>query len=361
MTGVDFSPLIQLMLLGLALGAVPLAVWGLRTRGVPAAVRLRRLCLLTAFLTFDLVVFGAFTRLSDSGLGCPDWPGCYGEMSPIAAHADIAAEMAQRPHGPVTHTKAWVEMVHRYWASAVGFLILVQAGLALYWRSHLHRSVPWLAGASLVWVVIQGVFGAWTVTWGLFPAIVTAHLLGGLILLALLVSMAWALDRSTWWASAGQRWALRGALGLTVLQILLGGWVSTNYAVMSCPDFPTCHGQAWPPMDWAQGFEVWRELGVTAGGEALPASALTAIHMAHRLGALAVTSALLAVAFALRRGQARAALGLVVLTTVQVFTGISNVVLGWPLVAALVHSAGAAALLVLLLHLSLGASEGQKS
>lgn len=349
MSGVDWAPLLELLLIGLALGAVPLAWWIWRAKADEPRARLRALTLLTLFLTFDLVIFGAFTRLSDSGLGCPDWPGCYGEASPLGARAEIAAEQALRPTGPVTHGKAWVEMVHRYWASSVGFLILVLAVLAWRWRRPDLPHPGW-ALLTLAWVLMQGAFGALTVTWKLFPAIVTLHLMGGLGLLVLLALQAERLQPKPL-PQHQETGALRGlwrtAGALLCLQIALGGWVSTNYAVLICSDFPTCQGQWWPQTDFAEGFRLWRELGREADGGWLTQPALTAIHLAHRLGALLASAALLALAWALHRaGQARWAALFAGLLVWQVVSGVSNVVLGWPLLAALMHSGGAAALVL---------------
>ncbi|WP_374660559.1 heme A synthase [Inhella sp.] len=346
MSGVDWAPLLELLLIGLAVAAVPLAVWIWKAKSGDPRSRLRALTLLTLFLTFDLIVFGAFTRLSDSGLGCPDWPGCYGQASPLGARAEIAAEQALRPTGPVTHGKAWVEMVHRYWASGVGFLILVMAGLAWRWR-RLPLPHPGWSALTLAWVLVQGGFGALTVTWKLFPAIVTLHLLFGLGLMVLLALHAERLQprplhlppavMGLWWAAGALLW----------LQIVLGGWVSTNYAVLICSDFPTCQGRWWPEADFSEGFRLWRELGREADGGWLAQPALTAIHLAHRMGAVFATAALLALAWSLRRaGESRWAVVFAVLVGLQVFSGVSNVVLGWPLLAALLHSGGAAALVL---------------
>lgn len=344
MSGVDWAPLLELLLLGLALGALPLAWWAWRARQGHPGARLRALTLLTLFLTFDLVVFGAFTRLTDSGLGCPDWPGCYGELSPVGARAAIAAEEALRPQGPVTHGKAWVEMVHRYWASAVGFLIVVAAVLAWRWRSARLPHPAW-AGLTLVWVLVQGAFGAFTVTWKLFPAVVTLHLLFGLGLMVLLALQAERLRPRALHAPVGALWVLAG-LGLWG-QVTLGGWVSTNYAVLICPDFPTCQGQWAPLVDFAAGLNPWRELGHDARGSLLSVPALTAIHLTHRLGAVLASTLVAGLAWGLwRAGQARWALVLLALLAWQWVSGISNVVLGWPLVAALMHSAGAAGLVL---------------
>lgn len=350
MSGVDLAPLVELLLLGLAIGSLPLAFWLARSRKLDRRGRLRALALLTLFLTFDLVAFGAFTRLTDSGLGCPDWPGCYGEASPLGARQEIAAEQAARPHGPVTFSKAWIEMVHRYWASVVGFLILVMAVLAWRWRLHAGHALLLLA-----WVILQGAFGALTVTWKLFPAIVTLHLLFGLGLLVLLAQQAERL-RAQPQAAIGQGlrplWWLAG--GLLWLQIALGGWVSTNYAVLICADFPQCQGQWWPAMDFAEGFRLWRQLGSDGAGGMLSLQALTAIHVVHRLAAIVLSVALVALAWRLwRAGGSRWAMALLGLLGLQIATGVSNVVLGWPLLAALLHSGGAAALVLVWTFLGL--------
>ena len=263
--------------------------------------------MLTLFLTFDLTLFGAFTRLTDSGLGCPDWPGCYGNASPVGARHDIALAQAAQPTGPVTHGKAWVEMVHRYLATGVGVLILVLAIATWVARRRQRRPrrqrrasplSPWWPAATLVWVCLQGAFGALTVTMKLFPAIVTLHLLGGVVLLALLCIQAVRYQQAPRErAPTPLPPALRGAAGrhdraAAGLQIALGGWVSTNYAVLACTSFPTCQGSWWPPMDFAQGFELWRQLGVTADGAPIDFAALTAIHYVHRLMAYVVFVAL---------------------------------------------------------------------
>ncbi len=373
---VNWSPLAQMAGLGLLLAGLPLAwvAWRHR-RGGPAARR-RALVWVTLFLTFDLVLFGAFTRLTDSGLGCPDWPGCYGEASPLGARAEIHAEQSLRPDGPVTHRKAWIEMIHRYLATAVGVLIIaIAVGQVRSWRAR--RSLdggpaaeapppqPGLALFTLLWVCLQGAFGAWTVTLKLYPAIVTAHLLGGLTLLGLLTLLAAAPERGRL-AAAGSprlRAGLIGLLLLVVLQISLGGWVSTNYAVLACSDFPTCQGRWWPAMDFEHGFAIFRPLGTGKAGDWLPFAALTAIHMTHRLGAVLVLSALLlAAAVLLRRGPALrpAALALAGLAAWQLASGVSNVVLGWPLLAAVAHTGGAAVLIVLLLRLILRLSPARE-
>ncbi|HJV67791.1 COX15/CtaA family protein [Ideonella sp.] len=356
---VDFSPTLRLLALAAALALLPLAWWWWRHRAAGALARRAALTVLTLFLTFDLVVFGAFTRLTDSGLGCPDWPGCYGEASPIAASVQIAGAEAQQPTGPVTERKAWIEMVHRYLAGAVGALILVLATLSVRARRELPFSLGWPL-ATVAWVIVQGLFGKYTVTLKLYPAIVTLHLFGGLVLLALLAVQAQRYHGRALALAAATRALLAAALLLLAVQVLLGAWVSTNYAVLACRGFPQCNGQWWPaPMDAQQGFTVLRHLGRAGEGGFLPAEALVAIHWAHRVFALVLVSALLALALALWRqagGAARrAALALLALTALQVATGAANVVLHWPLAAALLHTGGAAALSGLLVSLQVRA------
>ncbi|NMM76600.1 heme A synthase [Acidovorax sp. SRB_14] len=376
----DLAPLLELMLLGVVIALGPLVwVWR-RHAGGARGRRLQALTVLTLFLTFDLVLFGAFTRLTDSGLGCPDWPGCYGNASPVGAHAEISAAQTAMPTGPVTHGKAWVEMVHRYLATSVGVLIMVLTALA--WRQWLRLRPqrvpsdggaqnavplpsPWWPTATLVWVCLQGAFGALTVTMKLFPAIVTLHLAGGLVLLALLCVQAvqhtqWAQGLAPAVLAPGLRALMALTAAAVALQVLLGGWVSTNYAVLACSTFPLCQGSWWPAMDFAQGFEVWRALGVLQDGSHVSFAALTAIHYAHRLVAYAVLPMLGLLAWRLRLAARRAPAGapgalwgaqarwIAGLAGLQFATGLSNVVLDWPLIAAVLHTGGAAALVVVL-------------
>lgn len=345
----DLAPAARLMLMGVVIALGPLAWVWLRNRDASPARRLRALTLLTLFLTFDLVLFGAFTRLTDSGLGCPDWPGCYGEASPLGARDDIHAAQTALPSGPVTVAKAWIEMLHRYLAMTVGLLIVVATALAWRGRRQLPHS-PWWATATLAWVLVQGLFGKYTVTLKLYPAIVTAHLLGAMVLLALLVLQHESFRDRPLRGLALRPAAVAAVLAVVVVQIALGGWVSTNYAVLACQGFPACNGQWWPATDFGHGFTVLRELGRAGHGGYLPFEALVAIHLTHRGFALLAFAALGALAWALARrpGGRRAAAWLAGLALWQAASGLSNVVLGWPIVAALAHSAGAAALVAVL-------------
>lgn len=343
----DWTSLTGLALIALAIVSVVLMVawWrgGLRHRTRPQ--RVAALAGLTLFLCFDLVVFGAYTRLSDSGLGCPDWPGCYATSSPVAAAQHIAHAQALAPAGPVTEKKAWIEMIHRYFAMALGTLIILMLAAAAFARDRRARA---LAGVTLAWVIAQGAFGALTVTWKLYPAIVTGHLLGGMGLLALLALQA-PVRAGAVAGAARDRWALWLAALALLLQIALGGWVSTNYAVLACTGFPQCNGHWWPAMNWSEGFTFARELGRRADGEPIAMTALVAIQWTHRLFAVVFVAAMgWLVARLWKRGPAsrRRAVIIGCLVVVQLATGLSNVVLGWPLVAALAHTAGAAALVI---------------
>lgn len=393
--------------------------------------RYRRLLSITLFLTFDLIIFGAFVRLVDAGLGCPDWPGCYGHVTPHGAAEHIAAEVAVLPDGPVTVFKAWVEMLHRYIASGLGLLVIALLWLTVRWRrlDRINNSescavsgrvaaespveagdrvAPGAGGAAegnlartgapsvadgsaterqasalavtrhaagrlnrhrfgeiryadgsfapsvvlavftLVWIILQGLFGMWTVTLRLMPVVVTAHLLGAQILfMALMAQQNRVQPQPVVTPSAAPLagWS-RLLLVLLIAQLLLGGWVSSNYAALGCEDFPLCHGSLWPDMDLASGFELWRPLGTQADGEPLEYQALTGIHYMHRLMAYVVFALAGVLAWRLWRlhGLERLARLLAAVLLVQFITGLANVFLDWPLVAALAHTAGAAGL-----------------
>lgn len=307
-----------------------------------------------AVLAFVVVVVGAYVRLMDAGLGCPDWPGCYGALTPHHASDDIAKAVAQQggTHGPVSLPKAWKEMVHRYLAGSLGLLILGLAAWSWRSRSEAGRS-RFLATSLVVLVVLQAALGMWTVTMLLKPVIVTLHLLGGMATLALLT---WLALRGTARASGrslsapGVRGAAVAGLLILIGQIALGGWVSTNYAALACVDFPLCHGEWVPPgMDFRHGFQLVRELGMTAAGTHLAYEALTAIHWTHRVGALVTSAVLGLLGFALiRGGMLRLGALLLALLCAQVALGITNILGGLPLAVAVGHNALAALLLVTL-------------
>jgi cytochrome c oxidase assembly protein subunit 15 len=362
---VQGEALLWLALKAIAIAAVPLAyVYVSRD-----PQKLRKLAWVTAFLTFDLIMFGSFTRLTDSGLGCPDWPGCYGHSNPLSAGEEIRAAETALPSGPVTMTKAWIEMLHRYFAMAVGFLIIVLMVMA--WRRFArartpqHRSAAVLATIVLAAVCLQGAFGAWTVTMKLQPAIVTTHLMGGMSLLALLVWQALREEapRALGARAAGLRPLAVVAFLILAMQIALGGWVSTNYAVMACPDFPLCHGELVPTMDFRHGFTIWRDLGMTPGGEPIPFQALVAIHWVHRHFAYVAFAVLAWLAFKAWNvpGLSWQARALALTLVVQLLTGLSNVVLQWPLALAVAHNGGAAVLVALLVTFNFRLAQARRA
>lgn len=327
--------------------------------------RYRKIIFLTWFLTLDLIMFGAFVRLTDSGLGCPDWPGCYGSVTPLGALQSIREAAQVMPDGPVTLPKAWIEMVHRYVGSLLGLLIIAITWMAWRHRSTFGRS-PALACVTLVAVCVQGAFGAWTVTHKLMPAVVTTHLLGGMSLLALMTWLA-ARERSHPPVSDElgryRGWVALG-LGLLFIQIGLGGWVSTNYAALACMDFPKCHGAWLPEMDFASGFALVRGLGEMPNGEMISQPALTAIHWVHRNTAWIVFGFWGWLGWRLRadaglRGPATLVLCLLL---AQLLTGLTTIFFQWPLLIAVLHNGGAAGLVlgVVTLLTRLGKSQPQR-
>jgi cytochrome c oxidase assembly protein subunit 15 len=309
--------------------------------------RYRRLIFLTWFLTLDLIMFGAFVRLTDSGLGCPDWPGCYGQVTPIGAMAEILAAEQVMPDGPVTIPKAWIEMVHRYVGALLGLLIIIFTAMAWRWRDIIGRT-PWLPTVTLVAVCIQGAFGAWTVTLMLMPIIVTIHLLGGMTLLGLMTWLAAREKQHTPINPENRRYSPWVAFGLLLLfvQIALGGWVSTNYAALACMDFPTCNGVWVPQMDFANGFSLIRGLGELPSGEAISQTALVAIHWVHRNFAWVIFGYFGFLTWRLKsdpglRGPCHL---IIALLLAQLFTGLTTIFFQWPLLIAVLHNGGAAGL-----------------
>ncbi|MES0874889.1 COX15/CtaA family protein [Sinimarinibacterium thermocellulolyticum] len=346
----------------------------------------RRLNLLTLLLCFAVIVFGAYVRLSDAGLGCPDWPGCYGHLTIPQAEHEIASAEARYPERPVDAPKAWKEMIHRYLASTLGLLILALAFGSLRLRAAARpRVLPWVLVGL---VIFQGILGMWTVTWQLKPLVVTAHLLGGMTTLALLLwlylgvrrlgtmaatdgaplrelrserHLAFALDRER--RDDAPASAPRGArslrvfaafaLGLLTVQIFLGGWTSTNYAALACPDLPTCHGSFWPETDVKTAFTLWHGLGINYEYGILDARARVTIHHFHRVGALIVTLTLVLLGVALlRRGERALGVAVLLALALQVSIGIGVVALQLPLWLAAAHNAGAAILVAVLVTLN---------
>lgn len=322
---------------------------------------LKKLTLFALIWALALIMLGAWVRLHDSGLGCPDWPGCYGQISPYHAESTISAVAIANPVGPVSMEKAWKEMIHRYAASFLGLMVIVI--MALAWKNRRQLSVsPWLPTALLAVIIFQGLLGMWTVTLLLKPAVVTGHLLGGLctlgLLLWLMLNLYYPQARPR---SGPRRWALL-ALLLVFAQIVLGGWTSTNYAALACNDFPECiNGQWLPAMDFGNAFHLFRELGKTADGQNLSFAALTAIHFLHRVGATLVLLVVGALAIRLLKEVQWRVWGALLLTAlmVQIALGISNVVFSLPLPFAVAHNGGAAVLLMLCVALNYFLWQGQ--
>lgn len=318
---------------------------------------IRKLVLFTTCLAFFVVAVGAYVRLEDAGLGCPDWPGCYGDLVGVPGKAHDVAE-AEKSFGKMVDIgRAWKELIHRYAAGTLGVLILAIAVIAWRKREALRQS-PYLAWLLVVLVLFQAALGMWTVTMLLKPVIVTLHLLGGMATLGLL---AWLALRQLPLASppvgvAAHRLRPWAALGLVIIicQIALGGWVSANYAALACADFPTCHGDWLPQMDFRHAFQFVRELGMTAAGAQLSYEALTAIHWTHRVGAFATLIYVGWLALTVLRMPGLKAHGAVVLAllVLQAGFGVANVVLSLPLPVAVAHNSGAALLLIAMVVLN---------
>lgn len=319
-----------------------------------------RLTLIAALLAFCVVLMGAYVRLSDAGLGCPDWPGCYGKMV-VPEQGDTVQHGNGAYTRPLQPGKAWKEMIHRYMAGSLGLAILLLAALA--WRNRRSPGQPLLLPTLLLGLVIfQAALGMWTVTLLVKPAIVTAHLLGGFatfVLLCLLALNLRAIDRPRGVPTPPSlRRAIHLALVVLIFQITLGGWTSTNYAALGCTDFPACHaGQWWPAMDFREAFVVWRGVGINYEFGVLENDARTAIHMTHRIGAL--LTLLIVGLLALRLIAAPGAstlqkLGgmLLLLLLTQIGLGITNVLDHLPLPVAVAHNGGAALLLATLTTLT---------
>jgi cytochrome c oxidase assembly protein subunit 15 len=298
-------------------------------------------------LTLVVVTLGAWVRLTDAGLGCPDWPGCYGRLivsAEIHADPEVADLTAARP---LEAGKAWREMIHRYAATTLGFVCLLLAGLAIARRKQPGQPVV-LPIVLLGLVILQGLLGMWTVTLQLLPIIVVLHLLGGLSVLACLFWLARGKPAPIA-AGRGLRALGLAALAALALQILLGGWTSANYAALACPDFPTCQTEWWPDIaDFGEGFNLIHEVGPDYEGGVLDHPPRVAIHFGHRLGALLATVLIAAFAARLlgRTGARGAAAAVLAALAAQVGLGISIVLFGVPLGLAVAHN-GVAAILLL--------------
>ena len=302
-------------------------------------------------LAFIVVIVGAWVRLTDAGLGCPDWPGCYGQLVAPDSATSPAEFAVAYPGRPLDSGKAWREMFHRYLATMLGLVCMLLAGLAWFNRSDSQQPTR-MPFVLLGVVIFQGLLGMWTVTLLLKPVIVLAHLLGGLPTLGLLF---W---RTTRRAPRVSMPAVSGALALAaivvlVLQISLGGWTSANYAALACPDFPTCQTRWWPPvMDFREGFVLWRGLGIDYEGGILDSPARVAIHFTHRLGAIVAAAVVGYLGWTLSRQAVTRPDGIAILVVlaVQLALGASIVLFGVPLAVAVGHNGVAALLLLTVLN-----------
>ena len=313
----------------------------------------RILTVIMPMLAFVVITVGAYVRLTDAGLGCPDWPGCYGQL--LVTHDDSSLSQSAKALGQQEAEvgKAWREMLHRYLASTLGLGILILFALSLKDPQFArHRA---LLASLVLLVMFQGALGMWTVTLLLKPLVVTAHLFGGLATLSLL----WWHLVSDFFPKHEKQQAVVPLINILLLvllgQIFLGGWTSTNYAALACTDFPTCHGLLWPQMDFREAFILWRGLGIDYEFGVLDTPARTAIHFSHRLWAI-VTAALLGLAalYAIRFGTVpvrRAGWCIIAALGVQLSLGVGNVILGLPLPIAVAHNGGAAILLLSVLSL----------
>ena len=316
----------------------------------------RSLVLIGAILALCVVVLGAYVRLTDAGLGCPDWPGCYGALTVPQSEAAIQNAQAAYPNSTVLVGKAWREMAHRYLAGSLGLVVLAICIFA--WKAKREiKTSAWLPTFLVVLIGFQAMLGMWTVTMLLKPAIVSAHLLGGMSTLAILVWLAhrhWGNSSVNIVQTNPLRFMIRLALVVLFIQIFLGGWTSTNYAALACTDFPTCHGLWMPEMDFKDAFHLVRELGQSANGGQLTLAALTAIQWTHRLGALITFIYLLVLALNIMKYWQLKTLGVVLLIVLftQIGLGIANLILHLPLVLAVAHNFTAGLLVIILVMLN---------
>jgi len=317
---------------------------------------IHRLAMLAAIIAFFVIVLGAWVRLSDAGLGCPDWPGCYGQLSWPEASDEIATANQAFPNRPYESGKAWREMVHRYLAGIL--MLLVFALTWMVWRSpKAGRNLKWLAATLLILIIFQALLGMWTVTLKLKPIIVVTHLLGGLTSFSLILWLMFSFRTQAPQSPDIRIHKMRAAIvtGIVVLaiQIALGGWTSANYAALACPDVPMCNGQWWPDADFRNGFVLWREVGVDYEGGILDHQSRIAVHLAHRIGAVVTLFVLLFLALRLIKVPQLQTGGrlLMTLALAQFTLGVLNVALFLPLANAVAHNAGAALLLATLVGL----------
>mgnify|MGYP001394510382 FL=1 len=307
--------------------------------------RIKTLSLLSGVLGFVVVALGAWTRLADAGLGCPDWPGCYGFVTIPVSPEEIDIANSKFPDTPYEVAKAIPEVVHRYFAAALGFFIVCIAYLAVRSKD-VPTNIRNLSIFLLAWVIMQGTFGYWTVSLKLWPQVVTTHLMSGFLTTALL----WLLyfktkdlleSRARWNFEISTKRLFNISIALVAVQIFLGAWTSTNYASYSCTDFPLCQGQILPEANFKEGFNFFQSIGPNYLGGQLDHESRVAIHLTHRFGAIVVTLFLLFTSFHLyKRNFQTLAYGLIAFLTLQVLLGISNVIFALPLLIAVGHNLG---------------------
>jgi cytochrome c oxidase assembly protein subunit 15 len=301
-------------------------------------------------------VLGAYVRLTDAGLGCPDWPGCYGTLTVPQSEAAIAKAQSAFPQSAVVVGKAWREMAHRYLAGTLGLIVL--AVFVLGWQAKREiKCSPWTPSFLLILITFQAMLGMWTVTMLLKPAVVSAHLLGGMSTLAILTWLAhrhWGHYSANIVKSSRLRFAIRFALLILFMQIFLGGWTSTNYAALACTDFPTCHGVWLPEMDFKDAFHMVRELGQSTSGGTLSLASITAIQWTHRIGALVTLIYMGALILNLLKywQLKRWGIALLIALLAQIMLGIANLILHLPLVLAVAHNFTAGLLVIILVLLN---------
>jgi len=312
--------------------------------------------MIAMIIAFCVIVLGAWVRLSHAGLGCPDWPGCYGQLTWPEAVQEIEAANQAYPERPYESGKAWREMVHRYLAGSLMLLVFAIGWKA--WRDpHSSRSAKYLATLLVILIIFQALLGMWTVTLKLKPVIVMAHLLGGLASFSLVLWLMFSSRRRFVDKPSMKIRRMRGpvitAIFVLTIQIALGGWTSANYAALACPDVPMCTGQWLPETNFQEGFVLWREIGVDYEGGVLDQPSRVAIHLTHRIGAVVTLLVLVTLAFRLSKIPKLRSGGrvLMLLSLTQFTLGIVNVALYLPLLNAVGHSAVAALLLATLLNL----------
>ncbi|MCR8923842.1 COX15/CtaA family protein [Dasania sp. GY-MA-18] len=321
-----------------------------------------KLALFGTVLAVFVLGLGAFTRLADAGLGCPDWPGCYGHMFWPDTATEVEKANQLFPDTPVEHDKTWPEMVHRYFASALGLISIILVALAFKYRS---PEQPFkLPLFMLGFIILQGMFGMWTVTLKLWPQIVTAHLLGGFTTFSLYWLLTLRLSNNPWQlpkdvyqkVTALKKWALLGLI-IVACQVALGGWTTSNYAAVACPDLPTCQNQWLPAMNFSQGFDIFQAIGPNYLGGTMDNESRIAIHFSHRIGAIITSVYLIILAMMMlrlgpRSPTQRMAKIVIIMLSLQVLLGLGNIIFKFPLAIAVAHNLGGALLLLVMVTLN---------